>query len=876
MQQSLDIPVVLSSGQDCGRCRDRLREGLGRLAGVQSIALAEGGASLSVRYDPARISAPRLQEEARRIGARLGQRYAHRALEVQGLDCADCAATVEKMLARRPGVLWAAVDVASATLEVEYDPGKLSPEALAGELRRLGYASSGEAEHRHSTEFFIPEMDCDEEIALIRARLGPMPGVDDLSFNLVSQKLTVMHRSSPEALAAALRDIHMTPRTEKVEQEAPPLSFWQRRQRLILTAGSGLLTLVGFALALAGAGRAVSWPLYGAAILAGSWLVARKTWFALRSLSLDINALMSLAVIGALAIGDWLEGATVIALFALANLLESLSMERARRSIKALMDLSPPTARVRREGVERTVPVSEVQVGEVASVRPGERIPLDGTVIEGASAVDQSSITGESMPVDKGVGDELYGGTINGQGYLELRVSRPAADTALARIIHGVEEAQSRKAPSQSFVDRFARIYTPAVVLAALLLAVLPPLAGGQPWGVWFYRALVLLVVACPCALVISTPVTIASGLARATREGILIKGGIHLEGLAGIRAFAFDKTGTLTVGRPRVSGVHPLASAQADGGGQGPDGQTEVLAAAAAVEARSEHPLAGAILAFARGRGLAVPEAGEFQSLPGRGASAVLDGRRLFVGNHRLFEEMGWCTPRVEQLLERLQSEGQTAVLVGREGVVLGAVAVADQPREQARRALAELKQAGVRRIVMLTGDNRAAARAVAAELGVDEVRAELLPQDKVEAVRELASRHGGAAMVGDGVNDAPALTAATVGIAMGAAGADAVLETADVALMSDDLMRLPLAVRLSRRVGGIVRQNILFALLVKLVFIALTPLGFTSLWLAVAADMGASLLVIFNGLRALARPVRARVSAHAVGGQRALGRAR
>jgi Cd2+/Zn2+-exporting ATPase len=860
MQQTLDIPVVLPSGQDCGRCRNRLREGLGRLPGVQSVALAEGGASLSVRYDPARVSPPRLREEAQRIGARLGESYAHRVLEVRGLDCADCASTVEKMLARRPGVLWAAVNAAAGTLEVEYDPGRLSPEALAGELRRLGYASGGEAEHRHSTEFFIPEMDCDEEIALIRAKLGAMPGVDELSFNLVSQKLTVVHRSRPEALAAALRDIHMSPRTEEVEQ-APPPSFWQRRQRLILTAASGLLTLVGFAVALAGAGRAVSWPLYGAAVLTGGWLIARKAWFALRSLSLDINVLMCLAVIGALAIGDWLEGATVIALFALANLLESLSMERARRSIKALMDSSPPTARVHREGEERTVPVSEVQVGEVVSVRPGERIPLDGTVVEGASSVDQSPITGESMPVDKGVGDELYGGTINGQGYLELRVSRPAADTALARIIHGVEEAQSRKAPSQSFVDRFARIYTPAVVAAALLLAVLPPLTGGQPWGVWFYRALVLLVVACPCALVISTPVTIVSGLARATREGILIKGGIHLESLGGLRAFAFDKTGTLTEGRPRVSGVHPLGgvgpdTAQAAAGGpKPPDAAAEVLAAAAGVEARSEHPLAEAILAFAGARGLALPEAQDFQSLPGRGACALLDGRRVFVGNHRLFEEMGWCSPELERLLERLEAQGQTAVLVGREGAMLGAVAVADRPREQARLALAELKRAGVRRTVMLTGDNRAAARAVASELGVDDVRAELLPQDKVEAVRELASRHGGVGMVGDGVNDAPALAAATVGIAMGAAGTDAALETSDVALMSDDLTRLPVAVRLSRRVGGIVRQNILFALLVKVVFMALAPLGLASLWMAVAADMGASLLVIFNGLRALRR---------------------
>jgi Cd2+/Zn2+-exporting ATPase len=459
--------------------------------------------------------------------------------------------------------------------------------------------------------------------------------------------------------------------------------------------------------------------------------------------------------------------------------------------------------------------------------------------------VDQSPITGESLPVEKGLGAEVFGGTINGRGYLEVRVTRPATDTTLARIIHAVEQAQSGKAPSQSFVDRFARYYTPAVVLAALLLAVLPPLVGGLAWGVWFYRALVFLVVACPCALVISTPVTIVSGLARATRDGVLIKGGVYLESLGSIPVFAFDKTGTLTVGRPEVSEVYGLNGFPAQ----------EALRAAAAVDGRSEHPLAGAILEHARRKGVEPPEAREFQALPGRGASALIDGTRYYVGNHRLFEELGWCSPEVDACLEGLEAQGQTVVLVGGGDRLTGLVAVADQPRAEARGAIQGLKACGVRRTVMLTGDNLATARAIAERLGLDDFRAELLPEDKVSFVRELAARHKSAAMVGDGVNDAPALAAATVGIAMGAAGTDAALETADVALMADDLSRLPAVVRLSRRVASIIRQNIGLALLIKAVFLALTPFGLTSLWLAVLADMGASLLVIFNGLRALNR---------------------
>jgi Cd2+/Zn2+-exporting ATPase len=839
----LEVPVLLPDSGECKHCRDRLQDMVGRLRGVQEAKLDAEGLRLEVRFDPALTSAADIEREARAIGLRLGSRFAHERLDVPGLECADCAPALEKMLSRKDGVLWAAVNFPAGVVDVEYDPERMDRESLGEEIEQLGYgAGARERVHRHTSTFYIPEMDCDEEITLIRRKLGSLPGVLSLEFNLVSQRLSVIHRTAPEQITRALREIRMTPQVQRLEERPAP-GLWEARKPLLLTIVSGVLTLAGFLLALLGAAPLLTIPVYAGGMLAGGWLVARRGLLALRTLTLDMNVLMTLAVIGAAAIGDWLEGATVIFLFSVANLLESYTMNRARRSIRALMDLSPKTARVRRQGEELSVGVEEVQVGDHLSVRPGERIPLDGVVVEGSSAVDQAPITGESLPVEKARGDEVFGGTINGQGYLEVQVTRRSRDTAVARIIHSVEQAQSRKAAAQRFVDRFARYYTPAVVGAALLVAVLPPLLAGAAWGVWLYRALVLLVVACPCALVISTPVTIVSGLARATREGILFKGGAFLEAMGRLRAFAFDKTGTLTRGRPEVAAVLPLAGL----------GEREVLRLAAGLESRSEHHLAEAVLACARARGVEIPEPESFQAFPGKGAAATLGGKRYYIGNHRLFEEMGWCYPAVDARLDRLEKQGQTAVLLGDGGRVLGIIAIADQPRPEAREALAELKRLGVGNTLLLTGDNRSTARTIAARLGVREWRSELLPEDKVRAVRELVAVHGGAVMVGDGVNDAPALAAATVGVAMGAAGTDAALETADVALMSDDLGKLPVAVRLSRRVSALVRQNVLFALALKAVFIALTPLGLTTLWMAVMADMGASLVVIFNGMRAL-----------------------
>jgi Zn2+/Cd2+-exporting ATPase len=486
--------------------------------------------------------------------------------------------------------------------------------------------------------------------------------------------------------------------------------------------------------------------------------------------------------------------------------------------------------------------VDEVAVGDTIIVRPGEKIPLDGRVAVGESHVNQAPVTGESLPIDKSPGDDVFAGTINGRGALEVVVTRPRRDTTLARIIHLVERAQAQRAPSQAFVDRFARWYTPAVLVLAVGIATIPPLAGA-PAGPWLYRALVLLVISCPCALVISTPVSIVSALAAAARKGVLIKGGVHLERTGAVRCVAFDKTGTLTKGRIHVTDVEPLDGLSAE----------TVLGLAASLEIRSEHPIARAIVRRAEAAGIAVTAADSFQALPGRGAEARIAGSPAVVGSHRLFEERGLCSPKIHDRLDDLAARGRTAILVARGSEAIGVIGVADELREASRDAVDLLRQQGVSRVALLTGDNTETANAIARETGVDEVRAELLPEDKVAAIEDLRRRYGTVAMVGDGVNDAPALATADVGIAMGAAGSDAALETADVALMADELLKIPYAVRLSRATVRNIRANIAFSLALKAAFLGLAVAGVATLWMAVVADMGASLIVIANGLRLL-----------------------
>ncbi len=558
-----------------------------------------------------------------------------------------------------------------------------------------------------------------------------------------------------------------------------------------------------------------------------------------------MNLLMLVAVIGAIGIGEWFEAATVSFLFALALLLEKWSVGRARRAIGALMELSPDLARVVDPETNRTreLPVGDVPVGALVRIRPGDKVPLDGEVLEGSTSIDQAAITGESMPVPKNEGDEVYAGTVNGTGTLEVRVTKAAGKTALAAIIRLVAEAQARRSPSEQWVDRFARYYTPIMMGLAVAVAILPPLLAGASWAVWFYRALVLLVIACPCALVISTPVSVVAGLASAARAGVLIKGGNHLEAPAAFRAIAFDKTGTLTHGRPQVQRIVGL------------NGHTEaeVLARASALEVDSSHPLALAVLEEAQKRAVPYGRAESVTTLPGKGAEGDIDGRRFWIGSHRLMEEKGAETPEFHQLASEMEDAGHSLVAVGNDDHICGLLGVADGIRDGTAAVFDELRELGVPELVMLTGDNEGTARAVAEATGLEDYRAELLPPEKVAAVAGLRERFASVAMVGDGVNDAPALATATAGIAMGAAGTDAAIETADIALMSDDLSRLPWLVRHSRRVLRVIRQNIFFSLAVKAAFIALAALGMATLWMAIAADMGASLLVVANGLRLL-----------------------
>lgn len=601
--------------------------------------------------------------------------------------------------------------------------------------------------------------------------------------------------------------------------------------------------LSGYITERAGGSSAIFIPLYVVSMAVGGWGNFHKAFYSLPRLDFNMSVLMSMAVIGAMAIGQWEEGAVVAFLYSVSEMLEAWTMERARQSIRQLMDIAPKVARILRPTGEVDVPVEEIQAGDVMIIRPGEKIAMDGRIIKGESAINQAAITGESVPVEKGPGDEVFAGTLNTHGSLEVEVTKLVQDTTIAKIIHLVEEAQAKRAPSQAFVERFAAIYTPIVLVLAAGIALVPPLLLGYDWGPWIYRGLALLVVSCPCALVVSTPVAIVSAIGNAARNGVLIKGGIYLEEAGSLTAIAFDKTGTLTKGEPAVTDVIPL----------GPRSEQELLQIAAALEVRSEHPLALAIVRAAEARDLLWTPTEDFSAITGRGAQGTVNGQTVYIGSLRLFEELGISTNPVAGQVRRLQEEGKTAMVVGTMEEFLGIIAVADEVRETSKVALAALKRAGIRHTIMLTGDNEATARAMAARVGVDEYRAELMPQDKVKAVQTLQHQYGKVAMVGDGINDAPALATATVGIAMGGAGTDTALETADIALMADDLTKLPFTISLSRAALRIIRQNITFSLVIKVIAVLAVFPGWLTLWLAILGDMGASVLVTLNGIRLL-----------------------
>jgi Cd2+/Zn2+-exporting ATPase len=688
--------------------------------------------------------------------------------------------------------------------------------------------------------FSIAGMDCPSCAAKIEKAIAALHGVKSASVDLLKSRLVVQFNYLKD-IDAVQQKVRSLGYSISVSPDTPQPKT--NRKHLILTITCGLFTAAGIIHNQIHSADALTIPLYLIAILSGGYYIAKKGLAALWNLSLDMNSLMTIAVIGAAIIGEWDEAAVVIFLFSVAHLLEGYSLDRARNSIRKLMDLSPKQTLVQRNGGEFLIPVENVEIGDVVIIKPGSNVSVDGIVIAGASSINQAAITGESMPVQKAKGDDVFAGTLNQQGTLEVKATRLYADTELARTIHLVEEAQAQRAPSQNFIDRFASIYTPAVVGLALLIAVIPPVLLSASFAVWFYRALVILVIACPCALVISTPVTIISALATAARAGVLIKGGIYLEQAGKLKCMALDKTGTLTSGQPKVIDVIPVNNTD----------RKELIALAGSLESRSEHPLASAIVQFASQEAVERIHVTNFQSIPGSGVKGTINGTEYFLGSHAMFEKMGSCNPAAHQTLTDIENANQTAILLGKKNHLMGIFAIADQIRPSAQQVIDALKRNGIAHTVMLTGDNRRTAHAIGENLNIDEIRAELLPQDKVIVVKQLRSKYHSVAMVGDGVNDAPALAAATMGIAMGTAGTDAALETADIALMADDLTRLPFLMKLSRKTLRIIKQNIALAIAIKAVFLALAIPGYATLWMAVFADMGASLIVIFNGLRTL-----------------------
>lgn len=763
------------------------------------------------------------------------------SFRIQAMDCPTEQTLIENRLGNMRGVERLDFNLVNRVLGVWHRLPSTEP--LVEAVAALGMQAEP-ISAPGATRIRIEQMDCPTEERMIRDVLAGVPGVSGLQFNLLQRVLTVSHDDGALArVIPAIEKLGFTPvvETEAVRQQAAPPPAKKPWWPLAL---SGVAALAAEIVHFTSVGP--EWLVAGlalAAILLCGLTTYKKGWIALKNRNLNINALMSIAVTGAVLIGQWPEAAMVMVLFTLAELIEARSLDRARNAISGLMDLAPPRATVRQaDGSWLEVDVQSIGLGEVVRVRPGERISLDGEVVAGSSTINQAPITGESLPVEKRIGDQVFAGTINEAGSLEFRVSAAARDTTLARIIHAVEEAQGSRAPTQRFVDRFSQIYTPAVFCFALLVAVLPPLLMGGAWFDWIYRALVLLVVACPCALVISTPVTIVSGLATAARKGILIKGGVYLENGRHLAMLALDKTGTLTHGKPvQTDSLSLLTSDEPDH-----------AIWAASLAARSDHPVSRALAQHAEEQGQAQLEVEAFEALPGRGTKGRVAGKLLYIGNHRLVEDLGLCSAQLEERLEALERQGKSVVVLCDEQSALMLFAVADTVRQTSREAVAELHELGVR-TCMLTGDNAHTAAAIAAQVGVDEARGDLLPADKLAWVEARQAQGKVVGMVGDGINDAPALAKAEIGFAMGAAGTDTAIETADVALMDDDLRKIPAFVRLSRQTHAILVQNIALALGIKAIFLGMTLVGEATMWMAVFADMGVSLMVVFNGLRLL-----------------------
>ncbi|MDO8568664.1 MAG: heavy metal translocating P-type ATPase [Dehalococcoidales bacterium] len=763
-----------------------------------------------------------------------------KVFKVEGMDCADCAVKIEGAVSKVKGVASAQVLLPSSKLVVK--PAGDGPDRgeIVKAVEMLGYKVEPE-QAAQSIALYVEDMDCADEVAVIEKKFKGLPGLLNFEVNLASQKVEVTYdpsRLSSQDIIKSIAETGMKARLAKARTRA---KAWWQDFRVKLIAASGILLLIAFVLERVGLDHNIVRFIYGASILIGGYYPGKMALAGLRARTLNIYTLLVIATIGAVVLGFWDEAAILVFAYTWGAILETYATERARGSLRLLMELAPREALVKRNGQELTLPVEEVQVGETVIVRPGEKVPLDGTVVAGSSSVDQAPITGESIPVSKASGDSVFAASINQRGSIEVRVTKLSQDTTLARIIHSVERSEAKKSSYQHFAERFSRIYTPAMFGVAVIVAVVPWLLG-EPFTPWFYRAMVALVVSCSCGLALSVPISVLAAVSAAARKGVLIKGGADLEAAGSVDVVVFDKTGTLTIGLPRVTDVIAL-------NGSVPN----LLSVAALVESRSEHPLANAILRKAREDGVEVMPLADFEALIGLGARGTVDDNTYYVGNRRLCDRLSIPLGKAEKELARLENEGKTAVLVLSGGEILGVIAVADQLRPEAKETIARLKKAGIKHTVMLTGDNEGTARAIASQVGIDEYRSQLMPEDKVAAVNDLKRKYNRIAMVGDGVNDAPAMAAADVGIAMGAAGTDIALETADLALMSDDLSRIPYALSVSRKAMATIRQNVVVSLAIVALVVTLALIGKIGLVPGLLINEGSALVVMVNGLRLL-----------------------
>ncbi len=839
----------------CPDCARQIEKAVATIPGVKTAETNFGAGKLSVVHDPRQAPVQLIAERVSRMGYPTLTENAERSsvttlLELGRPESPDCATELEMAVGALTGVEDVEMDFDAGKLRVVHDLDQAPLPLIVERVSTLGYKPTVAGANRHfvRSTVRVGGMECADCAKQIEGAVGAMPGVQKAELNFGAGKLQVLHDPqlvSLQQIAQNVTKLGYSVTMETVGQVSKERAWYQQpRVVLLLIAGAITVPLIVVEwLHLEIIPELLAQVLFAAAALIGMVFPARSGWIALSQKRITINTLLVVAAVGAMFLGMWEESALLVVIFSLGEVLEAYAVDKARGSIKALVSLAPREATVLREGKQVRVPTADVRVGEVVLVRPGEKVSVDGVVTEGTSAVDQSSITGESIPVEKGPGDEVFASTLNGRGALQIKSTKLARDTTLAKIIQLVEAAQNKKSSAQRFSEQFGQIYTPFMFVVAILLAVIPTLFFAQPLEPWLYRALVVLVVSCSCSLVLSVPVATVAGVGNAARHGILVKGGLYMETAGQVKVVAFDKTGTLTMGRPIVTDLIPTPGIS----------EAELLQVAGALEARSEHPLAAAILQSASDKQVAFSPAESFTAIAGRGAQGEISGQTFYVGNTRLFQERAMSLDGLQGKISHLESEGKTIMLVGNSERLLGLIAVADQPKANARTALQQLKSAGLKKVVMLTGDNKATGEAIGRQVGVDEVFAELLPEDKIAAVRQLQSQYGLVAMVGDGINDAPALAQADVGIAMGVAGTDVSLETADITLMADDLQQFVYMVKLSRSTFANIKQNIVFSLITVAVLVTSALFGWMSLPTGVMLNEGSALVIIANGVRLL-----------------------